>query len=603
MNQERRYIIQGIFIAVGLIFMIRLFMLQVLDKDYRAKADSNVIQRVDEFPYRGLIYDRNNELLVINNPIFDLMVVPFEMRQMDTTAFIDLLKIDKATFITKMEEATKYSRVKPSVFMKQISMEDFARIQDYLVDFPGFFINARSVRSYPHTVMAHVLGYLAEIDAPQLERDTTKYYKKADYIGKSGLEYSYEQILRGRRGVKYKLVNVRGVEKGAFKEGEFDTLPLPGENIYTTIDLELQEYAERLMQGKIGSVVAIEPATGEILTMVSAPTYDPNLLTGREFGNNFMRLTTDPDRPLFNRPIMADVYPPGSIFKMFQALVAMQEGVINPLTRIPCNRGIIACHGSHSYEDLSGAIKYSCNPYFHQVFRLIVNQNVSSNTFKDTEIGLEKWREHMLSFGLGQPLGVDLPNEKSGRLPGANLYNRIYGEGRWRFSTIYSLSIGQGELGISPLQMANLTAILANRGYFYTPHLIKRLDNGDPLPEKYTTRRYTTVDEKHFEPVIGAMSRVINEDGGTGFRARLKDIEVVGKTGTSQNPRGEDHSVFIAFAPRENPQIAVAVYVENAGQGARAAASVAGLVIEKYLKREIQRKNIEDFALANRFIF
>ena len=603
MNDNRKFLIQGFFVLVGLIFIIRLFMLQVVDKNYKAMADSNVIQRVDEFPYRGLMYDRNGELLVINNPVFDLMVTPIEMNKLDTAFFCELVKIDRETFNTKLKEATDYSRLKPSVFIKQLPLEEFARIQDYLVDFPGFFINARSVRSYPHNAMAHGLGYLAEIDKPRLERDTTKYYKKADYVGMSGLEYSYENVLRGKRGVKFKLVNVRGVDKGSFKQGEFDTLPFPGDNIQTTIDLDLQAYTERLMEGKIGSVVAIEPSSGEILTMVSAPTYDPNLLAGRAFGNNYMDLLNDDLKPLFNRPIMADVYPPGSIFKMFQSLVAMEEGVITPDTRIRCNRGIIACHGSHTNEDLAGAIKHSCNPYFHQVFRLIVNQNESSNTYKDTEIGLEKWRNHMLSFGLGQPLGVDLPNEKAGRLPGPGLYNRIYGEGRWRFSTIYSLSIGQGELGVSPMQMANLAAILANRGFYYIPHMVKGIGDNNFVPEEFTTPHYTTVGSEHYETVIDAMWRVVNEDGGTGFRARIQGVDVCGKTGTSQNPRGEDHSVFIAFAPRENPKIAVSVYVENSGQGARAAASIAGLVIEKYLKGEIARKHIEDYALANRFIY
>jgi penicillin-binding protein 2 len=603
MNDNRKFLIQGFFVLVGLIFIIRLFMLQVVDKNYKAMADSNVIQRVDEFPYRGLMYDRNGELLVINNPVFDLMVTPIEINKLDTAFFCELVKIDRETFLTKLKEATDYSRLKPSVFIKQLPLEEFARIQDYLVDFPGFFINARSVRSYPHNAMAHGLGYLAEIDKPRLERDTTKYYKKADYVGMSGLEYSYENVLRGKRGVKFKLVNVRGVDKGSFKQGEFDTLPFPGDNIQTTIDLDLQAYTERLMEGKIGSVVAIEPSSGEILTMVSAPTYDPNLLAGRAFGNNYMDLLNDDLKPLFNRPIMADVYPPGSIFKMFQSLVAMEEGVITPDTRIRCNRGIIACHGSHTNEDLAGAIKHSCNPYFHQVFRLIVNQNESSNTYKDTEIGLEKWRNHMLSFGLGQPLGVDLPNEKAGRLPGPGLYNRIYGEGRWRFSTIYSLSIGQGELGVSPMQMANLAAILANRGFYYIPHMVKGIGDNNFVPEEFTTPHYTTVGSEHYETVIDAMWRVVNEDGGTGFRARIQGVDVCGKTGTSQNPRGEDHSVFIAFAPRENPKIAVSVYVENSGQGARAAASIAGLVIEKYLKGEIARKNIEDYVLANRFIY
>jgi penicillin-binding protein 2 len=603
MNDGRRYFIQGFFILVGIIFIIRLFFLQVLDKNYRSQAESNVLQRVDEFPYRGLFYDRYGELLVINNPVFDLMVIPRKAVVRDTLGLCNLLNISKDDFLAKMKDARDYSSVKPSVFLKQLPIDEFAKIQDYLVDFPGFYINARSVRSYPHSVLAHALGYIGEIDKPKLERDTTKYYKRGDYIGISGMEAAYEPSLRGRRGVKYRLVNVRGVEKGSFKDGEFDTLPIPGQNVISTIDLELQEYIEKLMEGKSGSVVAIEPSTGEILTLVSSPSYDPNLLTGRDFGKNFMALQTAPEKPLFNRPIMADVYPPGSTFKMFQALVAMQEGIITADTRIPCNRGIIACHGSHSYEDLQGAIKYSCNPYFHQVFRRIVNQDKSSNTFKDTEIGLENWKRHMSSFGLGRTLGIDLPNEKPGRIPGASLYNRIYGEGRWKFSTIYSLSIGQGEIGVSPLQMANLAAILANRGHYFTPHLVKYIGDERVVPEEYKIRHQTTVDPQHFEPIINAMWSVVNTDGGTGFRARIKDLDVCGKTGTSQNPQGEDHSVFLAFAPKDNPKIAVSVYVENSGQGARAAASIAGLVIEKYLNREIARKNIEDYVMAGRFVY
>ncbi|GMQ26498.1 penicillin-binding protein 2 [Algoriphagus sp. oki45] len=600
MNDQRPVIILIFIFLVSLVLLVRLFSIQVLDDSFLKKAERNAIQRIVDHPYRGLVYDRNGELLVYNNPIFDLMVVPKELKIQDTLQFCKLFEISKEDLTTALTAARKYSSVKPSPLIKQISTTDFARIQNFLVDYPGLFILTRSVRSYPNSTAAHALGYIGEINAGQLERDTTKYYTQGDYVGLSGLERYYENDLRGKKGVKYKMVNVRGVDKGPFKDGEYDTASVAGKNITSTLDMELQRYGEMLMQGKKGSVVAIEPKTGEILAMISAPFYDPNELTGADFGKNYLKLNRDPEKPLFNRPIMA-TYPPGSIFKIVQSLIGLQDGILVPETTFSCNRSLVACHNHPSPVNLFGAIRNSCNPYYHQAFRQIINREVVSNTFKDTEIGLNDWREKVMRFGLGSNLGVDVPNEKSGQIPSGNYYNKIYGEGRWKYSTIYSLSIGQGEMLVTPLQMANLAAIFANKGYYYIPHLIKAVD-GDPtlIPGKYQIKREVGVDARHFDLIQDAMAEAIY---GTAARAAMKDITLAGKTGTAQNPHGEDHSVFIAFAPKEDPKIAIAVYVENAGWGGRAAASTASLMIEKYLKGEVTRQALQDYVMAGNFIY
>lgn len=600
MNENRHYIIQFVFVLVGLIFLIRLFSIQVLDNNYKLAANNNIIQKVIEYPYRGLIYDRNGELLVYNQPVYDLMVIPKEVRVKDTLVFTQLLGLTKEEFEKKLKDARSYSYVKPSVFMKQLSNTTFAQIQGNLIDFPGFHIQPRTVRSYPYKNMAHVFGYIGEISKQQLSRDTTGYYRQGDYIGISGIEATYEKPLRGKTGVSYKMVNVRGIEKGKFKGGEYDTLPVRGENLVSTIDIELQSYAETLLEGKVGSIVALEPKTGEILAMVSAPSYDPNILSGRDFSENYAKLLKDTLKPLFNRPLMG-AFPPGSIYKVAQALVALEEGVITPETRIRCNRRLIGCHGSHTFEDLSGAITVSCNPYFREIYRRMLNQEVSNNTFKDTEIGLELWRKHMLTFGFGRTLGIDIPNEKGGYIPTPALYDRIYGEGSWKYSNIYSNSVGQGEVQTVPLQMANFAAIIANKGYYVIPHMIKSIgDDGAPLQE-YREKHYTSVDSKHYDVVIDAMERVV-QDGTGQYRAKIRDISVCGKTGTVENDQGEDHSVFIAFAPKENPVIAMAVYVENAGQGARAAAGITGLMIEKYIKGCTDNVNLQDYILKGQFL-
>lgn len=599
MNENRKYIVQFAFLLIGLIFLIKLFFIQVLDKTYRLAAENNIVQRIVEYPYRGLIYDRNGKLIVYNKPVYDLMIVPKEAQVKDTMVFCNLFNITREEFIKKTSEAKNYSYVKPSAFLKQLSNESFARIQGYLVDYPGFYILPRTVRAYPYKSMANAFGYIGEISKRKLENDTTNYYSQGDYIGISGLESKYEKPLRGRTGVSYKMVNVRGVEKGSFKKGEYDTLPIPGKNLISTIDIDLQNYAETLMERKLGSIVAIEPSTGEVLAMVSAPGYDPNMLSGAEFSTNYVKLRKDTTNPLFNRPLMG-MFPPGSIFKIPQALVALQEGEITPQTRVMCNRRIIGCHGPHTYEDLKGAIKVSCNPYFREVYRRVLNQGVDKNTYIDTEIGLEKWRKHMLSFGFGKPLGIDIPNEKGGYVPEPALYDRIYGDNRWKYSNIYSNSIGQGEVQVVPLQMANFAAIMANRGFYYIPHMIKSIgDKGHPLL-KYEEKQFTSIDRMHFNVAVEAMHAVV--ESGTGqYRAKVKGIEICGKTGTVQNTQGEDHSVFIAFAPKENPVIALAVYVEQGGEGARAAAGITGLMIERYIKGCTNNTRLEEYILRGDF--
>lgn len=486
------------------------------------------------------------------------------------------------------------------LFLNQLSHVDFARVQDHLDEFPGFYIQARTTRAYQSPTLANALGYVSEISKDNLARDQSGIYKQGDYVGQSGIEAFYEEQLRGKRGVRFKLRNVKGIEKGTFKNGEYDTLSIPGANLYTGIDVDLQQYGEFLMQGKAGSIVAIEPATGEILSLVSGPSYDPTLLTGRNYSSNFKLISNDSLKPLFNRPLMAQ-YRPGSIFKIAQAMTALQEKVITPDTRIRCDRSIINCHGAHSNEDLRGAIANSCNPYFHNVLRRMLNKGVVNDPFEDTRVGLAEWNKHIMSFGFGNRLGIDLPNEKEGLVPTPTYYDRAYRNRPWKFSNIYSIAIGEGENLVVPIQMANFAATIANRGYYYTPHLVKSIgENGKPLP-RYSERHYTTIDSSYFVIAVDAMQKVVEE--GTGqYRARLADVIVCGKTGTVENaPPLFDHSVFIAFAPRDNPKIAISVYVEDAGRGARAAASIASLMIEKYLFGGTKRPHIEQYVLNNKF--
>jgi penicillin-binding protein 2 len=598
MQEERKFVIQGIFIAIGIVFLIRLFYLQVLDGSYKYAADNNVIKRVIEYPHRGQIFDRNGKLVVINGPVFDISFIPRKTKIVDTLKFCRDMGITKGQMDTLMLAYRKDRREgraspsKPYTLFKQVSTYDFARIQDRLIDYPGFSYTSRTIRSYPHQSLANSLGYIGEINKKQLDNQPEPYYQTGDYIGVSGLEKYYESILRGQRGVKYVLENVKGVTKGSFKNGEYDTLSVPGATLISSIDLELQQYAESLMKNKIGSIVAIDPSTGEILCMVSTPSYDPNKLTGRDIMKNFVPLQKDPLIPLYNRPIQA-VYRPGSIFKLVQSLVGLQQGSLTPLARLP-DVGPMGCHhhgGNHN--GLHNAIQFSCNVYFYQAFRSYIYHKETGNTFKDSERGLMRWRDAIGRFGFGRTLGMDLPNEKRGFVPDTAFFNRVYGRGSWKFSNWYSMAIGEGELGVVPLQMANLAAIIANRGHYFTPHLIKAIGKGKIDP-KFTTPNYVGVDSTHFSVVIDGMEDVVK--AGTARLAIMKDYIVCGKTGTSENKKGKDHAAFIAFAPKHNPKIAIACYVENAGFGGVVAAPIASLVMEKYLSPGVpQRPNLEKF--------
>ncbi|HYF70534.1 MAG TPA: penicillin-binding protein 2 [Ohtaekwangia sp.] len=606
MNEGRREIIQIVFVLIGLIFLIKLFSIQVLEGTYKDLAAVNAIRKVPQPPVRGLIRDRNGKLIVYNSPEFDLMIILKEVKHFDSARFCHVFGIDQQKLREHFKNLRteirnrKASELQPYAFMRQLSTLDLARIQDNIDEFPGFYIQDGSTRAYASKAGANALGYVSEISKQQLDRDKNNIYNAGEYIGKSGIEAYYEQYLRGKRGVKYLLRNKDGVIIGPYENKRYDTLAYPGQDLVTTLDLNLQEYGEYLMEGKAGSIIAIEPATGEILSMISGPSYDPLLLTGKNYSSNYALISNDTNKPLFNRPLMAQ-YRPGSIFKVAQAMVALQEGVITPETRIRCDRSIIGCHGPHTNEDLRGAITNSCNPYFHNVLRRMLNKGISNSPFDDTRIGLEEWNKHIRSFGFGKPLGIDLPSEKGGLVPNSAYYDRAYGGRPWKFSNIYSISIGEGENLVVPLQMANFAACVANKGFYFTPHLVKSIgDSGKPLPQ-FLEKHYTTIDPQYFDVAADAMEEVIRS--GTGqFRASLKDIVVCGKTGTVQNEPRPDHSVFIAFAPKENPKIAVAVYVEYGGQGARAAASIASLMIEKYLLGATQRPQIEAYVLKGEFL-
>ncbi|MFT7032341.1 MAG: penicillin-binding protein 2 [Cyclobacteriaceae bacterium] len=604
MNDSRKYIIRVLILVIAIVFSTKLFFIQVLDESYQLAAENNIVQEIIEYPYRGLIFDRNKELLVYNEPSYDLMVVPKELQNLDTVMFCQTFDLDKTEFEELMFKARRYSSIKPSQFIKQITNESFAIVQDRLVDFQGFYPKARTVRKYPYAGLANVFGYIGEVDSRQLRRDTSNYYKSGDYIGKAGIESSYEEALRGKRGVKYKMVNVRGIEKGSFKDGKLDTLAVPGEDITLSIDIELQRYAEKLMNGKIGSVVAIEPSTGEILAFVSSPSYDPNLLTGRNYSKNYGTLQADDSlRPLFNRPLMA-MYPPGSIFKVVQGLVALQEGVVAADEQVNSLTSPIGDHAPPGYYNMVKGIEYSSNNYFYKVFRRLITRNVPNDAksqFRQAPIGLGRWHEMVSQFGVGKPLGTDLPSEKSGLLPGPDYYNRVYKSGSWKFSTIRSLSIGQGELLMNPIQMANLGAIIANRGFYYIPHITKGIGNSGYLDPKYKQKIDVGIDDKHFDPIIDGMEKA---PARTAWRVPIRDITICGKTGTAENPHGKDHSVFMAFAPKEAPQIAISVFVENATWGGTAAGPIASLLIEKHIKGKVSdsRKWIEDYIERAEFL-
>ncbi len=587
---DRKYIIMVLIITVSFILITRLFIIQVVKNTYKLSAQNNVLRYVTQYPARGLIYDRNNKLLVFNQAAYDLMVVPAQATEIDTARFCDLLEISKDIFREKMNLAKSYSRRAPSVFLKQMSAETYARLQEKLFLFPGFYVQPRTLRKYSRPIAAHLLGYVSEVDENIVKREP--YYKPGDYIGRLGIEEAYEKELRGKRGVKIYLVDVYSRIKGSYADGRLDTLAVQGENITSTIDMDLQEYGELLMQNKTGSIVAIEPKTGEVLALVSAPGYDPGLLVGRIRNENFAKLNSDSIwLPLFNRALQAS-YPPGSTFKPINGLIGLQEGVINPSTLFGCNMGylFVGCHSHASPLDLEGGISNSCNSYFCQTYRRILENNKYSSISE----AYNKWKSYLDEFGFGRKLGIELANELPGLIPSTSYFDRYYGKNKWKALTIISMAIGQGEIGTTPLQMANMTAAIANRGYYFIPHVVKSIGENKSIDRRFIAKQIIGIDSVNFEEIIRGMESAVN--GGAGATARiaaLKGIIVCGKTGTAQNPHGKDHSVFVAFAPKDDPKIAISVYVENSGFGATYAAPVASLMIEKYLSGKITNTGLE----------
>ena len=600
----RKYFIVALILLIAIVFVVKLFVLQVIDSSYKLTASSNVLRYVTQYPARGLIYDRNGKLMVYNEAAYDIMVNPSQLEKFDTTEFCQILQIDKTFIEKKIDEAIQYSKYKPSIFLKQVSNRTYATLQEKMYKFPGFFVQPRTLRKYTDTIAAHVLGYVGEVDENKVSEDD--YYNSGDYVGISGIEQSYEDILRGTKGVNIYLVDVHNRIKGPFNNGRYDKKAKMGANIISTIDKELQSYGEKLMTNKVGSIVAIEPKTGEILSLVSAPYFDPGLLVGRKRTENYKRLSNDTLKPLFNRALMAQ-YPPGSTFKLINALIGRQEQVLFPSTSFDCYgayyaRGVsLGCHSHKSPVDLVESIQVSCNTYYCNVFRRIMD-NPKYNSIYES---FEAWRNHVKSFGFGQSLRSDFTNELKGIIPSREVYDRIYRENGWSSLTILSLAIGQGELGTTPLQMANMTAAIANRGYYYTPHIVKEVEGDYAISDRLTEKNETTIDSVYFDEIIRGMELAVNGEPGSGSTARsaqLEDIIVCGKTGTAQNPHGEDHSIFIAFAPMDDPQIAIAVYIENGGYGATWAAPTARLMIEKYLSGTISIPWWEEYVLSADFI-
>lgn len=577
---KRKYVILAAFIFVGLVFIVNLFRLQVLDPTYKRFATNNILREVVQYPARGLIFDRNSKLLVFNKTAYDLLVTPNDVKQFDTLLLCSLLEISKLEFLKRFEEAVEYSRYRPSILVKQISPESFAILQEQLFKFSGFHTQARTLREYSHNTASHVLGYVGEVNQNDLARDN--FYRTGDYIGINGIEKAYEMQLRGEKGVKKYLVDVHNRVQGSFRDGGEDRPAQIGKNLTSTIDVDLQMYAERLFQNKKGGMVAIEPATGEILAMISAPYYNPGLLVGRIRSENYLQLAADTLKPLFNRALLAE-YPPASTFKIANALIALQEQVISESTRYSCDGPeswpIKCTHYHGSPVGVVSAIRESCNPFMWNTFRALFRK------FESSEEGYNAWRDYVLSFGVGRKLGADFSNEGEGSLPETSYFDGIYGRGHWNSLTVRSLSIGQGELGVTPLQMANYCAVIANRGFYYIPHVVKEVE-GEPLNPKFQTKNYADISSGYFDIVIEGMEKSV-QYGAPGQNGVVQGISVCGKTGSAQNPHGSAHSVFMAFAPKDEPKIALALYVEHGVWGSRYAAPMASLIIEKYLKGSI----------------
>ena len=604
MNRKNKLLI-GL-VAVAAILLGKLFYIQIVNDKYKKDASNNSMVYNYIYPPRGVIYDRNGEILVGNEVCYDITVTPRDVAPFDTVALAAALD----TTVDFIRERMAYYRMyrtrigyQTLSFIKHVSPENYIKFAEEAYRFPGFKAEVRSIRQYPFNAGGNLLGYISEVDADFLKDHPD--YRSGDYVGKTGLEAAMEDELRGVKGYHIFLRDSRNRVQSPYQDGTEDKAAEPGRDVVSTIDAHLQQYGQQLMEGKVGSVVAIEPSTGEILAMVSSPGIDVGVLS--DIGRHYAEISRDPRKPMFNRTVMAS-YPPGSVFKLVNGLIGLQEGVLKPSDSYPCVGGFpygngrrLGCHSHASPLSLLSAIATSCNGYFCYVFRNILD----NKQYKNTAEALDAWREYVLSFGFGRKLGSDFPSELGGNIPTSDFYNNIYGDGRWRFQTVISLSIGQGEIGATPLQIANLAATMANRGYYYIPHIVKDSE-GIEIDPKFKERQYTLVDSTHFQTAVEGMYMAVNgggSAGGTAFAARIPGLDVCGKTGTAQNPHGKDNSVFICFAPKDDPKIAVAAYVENAGFGATWALPVASLMLEKYLTGEIspERQYLEDRLTRTKF--
>ena len=598
----RKHLLLSLVVLTGLCFLGRLFYLQIIESESNSIETDNAIRKVYNYPKRGYIYDRNDKLLVANQPTYDIIVVPIEMESIDTLLFCDLLNIKKDRFLKSISKAERYSRRLPSLFLSHISKEDYAFLSEKLRKFKGFYVRKRSARDYQTEIGANVLGYIAEVNPDNLNKET--YYKFGDLIGKQGVEKSYEKVLRGIKGVNFIQKDIYNRDIGPYKNGKFDTLPTPGKDIRLTIDSDLQAYGELLMKNKMGGIVAIDPSSGELLSLVSAPSYNPKLLVGRDRSKNYMKLFNDSIHlPLFDKSLIR-MHVPGSPFKTLVALTALHEKTITDKEVVFCdekyvygkNRRVMKCHCGGGYRNLSSAISNSCNSYFATAFRKTIDK------YKNASKSMDLWSQHIKSFGLGEFLGNDLSVGKKGNIPNGKYYDKWYPDFKWGSTTIISNAIGQGEILVTPIQLANMTAAIANKGYYFTPHIIKSIQ-GETINNKFTTKINTTIDSKYFDPVIEGMSKVYTN--GTASFLKIPGINACGKTGTAENftkidgvkTQLTDHSIFIAFAPKENPKIAISVLVENGYYGSRWAGRIASLMIEKYLKGEVTLKNMETLVL------
>ena len=595
----------GAVLVIVAIFIARLFYLQVLESDYKAWADSNAFLKRTIYPARGIIYDREGRVVVYNQPAYDVTVIMREVKDLDTLDFCRITGITLDHFRRRMTEVKDrrrnpgYSSYTPQVFLPQLSAEEAGVLQEKLYKYPGFYIQNRTIRQYAYPNGALLLGDLGEVSPSDMKADP--YYTRGDYSGRSGIEKSYEKQLRGEKGVEILLRDAHGRIKGRYEQGRHDEAPVSGRNLTMSIDMELQAYGERLMQNKLGGIVMIEPSTGEVLCMVSSPTFDPSLLVGRLRGEHHRELERDPLKPLFNRPLMAQ-YPPGSTFKPTQGLIFLQEGVITPETRFTCAHGYTyrggkpACHGHPSPLPVTGALSTSCNSFFPWGLHYMLDDR---SRYPTVQQAFDRWKDYMVSFGYGYRLGIDLPGEKRGYIPNSKVYDKIY-RGHWNSSTIISIAIGQGEVLATPLQICNLAATIANGGFYIAPHVVKRIE-GQPLDTLYTRRHYTMADPKWYPLIAEGMRGAVagSPYGATCRGTNLPDIEVCGKTGTAENPHGKDHSIFMGFAPYHEPRVAIAVFVENAGFGATYAVPIGRLMLEKYLRGELleESKPIEEYIL------